>query len=390
MEKWFAYYCKEFMNLFGIKINKDPKAALSILLQLSLLILSLSYSLLYAPKANAYTTAFVRFDRQYASAQLSGVVCLKPSNASQSDTKVIVGFPSTFTLDTANTHWTVDTTTANLPNTGTGDSFTATAWPGISGPTVVDNATKAAIFSTTQLTSTSSTYCFHFNGGVSSNVGAAGNSETAIFSTWQAGGAGGAQIESVQYATSIVSGTNGEQIQVNATVSASFTFSFTGSGAGTAASSAASLPFGVLNTSNVTTAPYSVTASITTNGRNGFLSWVKGTSNVGLYSNTTNQAIPSVPWNSGSPTALVAGTSGYGIYALTGTNSPVIAGEYNTTDNGTSVGQVSNASFLQIASLTGNQTSTTFSIKTRAAVGSEIKPATDYTDVLTVVASGSF
>lgn len=384
---------KDFMHLSDIKIKKDSKAVLSIILQLSLLILSLSYSLLYAPKANAYTTAFVRFDRQYANANLSGVVCLKPSNASQNDTKVIVGFPSTFTLDATNTHWSVDTTTANLPNTSTGDSFTATAWPGISGPTVVDNATKAAIFSSTQLTSTSSTYCFHFNGDVgatTSNVGAAGNNETAIFSTWQAGAAGGAQIESVQYATSIVSGTNGEQIQVNATVSASFTFAFSGSGAGSAASSAASLPFGVLNTTNVTTAPYSVTAQISTNGRNGFLSWVKGTSNVGLYSNTTNQAIPSVPWNSGSPTTLVAGTSGYGIYALTGTNSPTIASEYNTTDNGTAVGQVSNASFLQIASLTGYQSSTTFSIKARAAVGTEIKPATDYTDVLTVVASGSF
>ena len=87
------------MNLFAFRINKDPKAALAFW-NISLLILSISYSLLYPPKAQAYQLAFVRLDRQYASAYLSGVVCMQPSAASQSDTKVIVGFPSTFVLDT--------------------------------------------------------------------------------------------------------------------------------------------------------------------------------------------------------------------------------------------------------------------------------------------------
>lgn len=376
-----------FMNLSKIRINRDPKAALSILLQLSLLLVSISYALLYPPKAEAYTMAFVRFDRQYATAPLAGVVCLKPSLASQSDTKVIIGFPSTFTLDTSVTNWSVDTTAANLPNTNTGDAFTATAWPGISlKPTVVDNATKAAIFVSTQLTATTNTYCFHFSGGSSSTVGTAGNDEYASFSTWKSPGP---IVETAQYATSIVSGTNGEQIQVNATVSASFTFALS-AGGGTAATSAASLPLGVLSTTAVVTSPYTVTATVTTNGQRGFLSWLKGTS-TGLYSNTTGQSIVTVPYNSGSPTTLVPTTAtGYGAFAVTGTNSPTIATMYNTGAGGTQVGQVSNASFALVASLTGTQTSTSFNIGVRAVPSASVPPASDYTDVLTVIAAGSF
>jgi hypothetical protein len=375
------------MDLSKIRINRDPQAVLSILLQLSLLLVSVSYALLYPPKAEAYTLAFVRLDRQYAGASLAGVVCLKPSAASQNDKKVIVGFPSTFNDIGPNTSWTVDTTAANLPSTTTGDAFTATAWPGISGPTVVDAATDAAIFTSTQLPLTTNTYCFHFTGGTSgSTVGVAGNNEYASFSTWQSPGP---VVETVQYATSIVSGTNGEQIQVNATVSASFTFSLS-AGGGTAATSAASLPLGILNTSAVVTSPYRVTATVTTNGQRGFLSWLKGTS-TGLYSTTTGQSITTVPYNGGSPTTLVPTTAtGYGAFAVTGTNSPTIATMYNTGDGGNAVGQVSNASFALVASLTGTQTSTSFNIGVRAVPAATVPPASDYTDVLTIVAAGSF
>jgi hypothetical protein len=375
------------MELSKFRINRDPKAALSILLQLSLLLLSVSYALLYPPKANAYTLAFFRLDRQYAGASLAGVVCLKPSAASQSDKKIIVGFPANFALTGAASTWTVDTTAANLPNTGTGDSFTATAWPGIGiGPTVVDNSTKAAIFTSTQLTSSSNTYCFHFTAGSSTVDPSAGNNEYASFSTWQSPGP---VVETVQYATSIVAGTNGEQIQVNATVSASFTFSLS-TGAGAGATAAASLPLGVLSTSTVVTSPYRVTASIYSNGQNGFLSWVKG-GGLGLHSITTGQDLPTVPYNGGSPTTLVANSvTGYGVFAVTGNNSPTIATMYNTTDQGTAVGNVSSAGFSLLASKTGTQSNTQFTIGVRAVPSSSIAPASDYTDVLTVVAAGSF
>ena len=376
------------MDLSKIRINKDPKAALSILLQLSLLLVSISYTLLYPSKAEASTTAFVRLDRQYTNATLAGVVCLKPTAASQTDTKIIVGFPSTFNLTGAANTWVIDTNTANLPNTNTGDSFTATAWPGINvgfGPAVVDNSTKAAIFTSTQLTSSSNTYCFHFTAG-SSNVGTAGNDEYAFLQTWKSPGA---VVENTQYAVSIVSGTNAEQVEVKATVSAAFTFSLS-TGAGAGASAAASLPLGVLSASTVTTSPYRITATVSTNGTNGFLSWVKSGS-VGLHSDTTAQNIPAVAYNSGSPTTLAATTStGYGVFAVTGTNSPTIATMYSTTDQGTQVGQVINTAFSLLASKTGAASGSTFTIGVRAVPAYTVLPATDYTDVLTVVAAGSF
>jgi hypothetical protein len=374
------------MNLFKIKVNKDPKAALSILLQLSLLLVSVSYALLYPPKADAATFATMRLDRQYATAALAGTVCLKPTSASQSDTKVIIVFPSNFTLDTTVANWSVDTTATNLPSTTTGDAFTATAWTGISAkPMLVDNSTKAAIFTSTQLAATTNYYCFHFNGGASSNVGSAANDQYGYIQTWKSPGA---NVENDPYAVSIVSGTNGEQIEVKATVSAAFTFSLSG-GAGAGASAAASLPLGVISASSVTTAPYAATATISTNGTNGFLAWIKD-GNAALYSNTTAQNIPTVSYNSGSPTTLTAGSNGYGIWATTGTNSPTIATMYNTGQTGAQVGAISNTAFSLIASKTGTYQGETFLFGVRAAPGYSITPATDYADVLTVVASGSF
>src|ERR1035437_7392716 len=147
------------MVLSKFKVNRDPKAVLSIFLQLSLLLVSVSYAFLYPPVAQAkLTTSYVRFDRQSNGAQLGGVVCLAddgsaPNGQSQGINKVIVNFPSTFVVNTAT--WTVDTTGTNLP-TG------VTAWPTVTGPSVVDSATKAAIFSVGDII-TGNTYCFHFS-----------------------------------------------------------------------------------------------------------------------------------------------------------------------------------------------------------------------------------
>jgi hypothetical protein len=376
------------MGLSKIRVSElsNPKIALSILLQFSILLLSVAYPLLYPQKVNATAqlNTFVRFDRVAAGAQLGGVVCLKTDQAtSQAETKVIVGFPSTFSI--AGTGWSVDTTALNLPSTARGDAFTATAWPGISGPTVVDTATKAAIFASTQLTSTANTYCFHFT-STGSTTGSAGNDLNGSVSTVKVS-SNNLVIDNFLYATSILTGTGAELIQVTATVSGQFTFTLS-SGAGAGATSAASLPLGVLNSSTTVTTPYRVTATISTNANNGFLSWVKG-GGVGLYSSTTGQAITSPGTYDGSPSDL-GSTTGYGVFAVTGTNAPTIAAEYNTGDAGTQVGHIDNTAFELMASKTGTQTGTTFTIGVRAKPAAATPPATDYTDVLTVVASGAF
>ena len=365
------------MKSFGAKL-KDPQLLLSILLQFSLVLLSVSYPLLYPNKAEAaLSLSYIRLDRQSANAQLGGVVCEKSSLTSGGVTKVIVGFPSTFNL--ASSTWTVDTNASNLPNTNSGDAFTATAWPGIGGPTVVDNATKAAVFTSSDLTNSSNTYCFHFTTTGSNNVGTAGNDETGSVITYNSSGS---PVETFQYATSILSGTNGEQVQVTATVSATFSFALSGG------DSSHNLPLGVLNSATPTTSPYAVTATVSTNAHNGFLSWVKGTNSDGLHSPTAGGTGITSPGTYPTVTDLASNT-GYGIFAQAGTNSPSIAAGY-TSANGTSVGHIDSTQYDLLASLTGQQSGTTFTIGARAKPLATQLAATDYSDTLTVIAAGSF
>lgn len=366
------------MNLLVLKKLKNPQTILSLVLQFSLVLLSVSYPLLYPNKARAtLSTAFVRFDRQSASAQLGGVVCERSDVTAGNVSKVIVTFPSTFNLNL--TSWTVDTTAANLPNTTHGDAFTATAWPGISGPTVVDNATHAAVFASTDLTNASNTYCFHFTTTGTNNMGTAGNDLLGTVATQTTVGA---VVESFQYATSVLSGTNGEQVQVTATVSASFSFSLSGG------DSNGDLPLGVLNSSSPVTAPYQVTGTVSTNARNGFLSWVKGTNTDGLHSPTAGGTGITSPSTYPTVTSLSSST-GYGLFGVTGTNAPTIAAGYDAND-GVSVGHVDSTQFNLLASKTGQQSGTTFNIGVRAKPTSTQLAATDYSDTLTVIAAGSF
>jgi hypothetical protein len=362
------------MDLSKFRINRDPKAALSILLQLSLLIVSLSYALLYPPKANAaITNLFVVLDRQSASATLSGYVCLKTGTTSTTVNKVIVNFPSTFTLGSLG-GWAVDTTT------GINGS---TAWPAIVGPTVVDDvASKAAIFSMTTpgITAGATLYCFHFTSG--GNVGVTGSNELGQVTTVAANTANGV-IDNGSYATSIVAGTNSDQFSVTASVSGTFTFSLSP----TVAGYGQTLPLGVLTSSaNGTTAPNQIQATVSTNAHNGYFAWIKS-ANAKLHSNQVGSGS-----DLNSATGDLASTTGYGAFACSTTAT--IASPYNAAPvncNGTSVGLLHSTQFDQIAAETAAPiVSHTFNVGVRARLtGSEL-PANDYSDTLTVVASGSF
>ena len=358
------------MNLFGVPIAKNPKAALSIALQLSILLFTFAYPLLYPKKADAtLTTAYIRFDRQSAAAALSGVICMQSTLTSGGVSKIVVNFPATFSISAAG--WTSDTTAANLPSG-------ATAWPGITGPSVVSTATNSAIFSSTDLTNASNLYCFHFTGG-SSTMGTAGNNLTGLVQTQTTTGV---PVETLNYATAVTTGANSEQIGVTASVSASFSFALSGGFTGQV------LALGVLNSSSVTTAPYQVTATVSTNAHNGFIAWVKGTNSDGLHSTTAGGTGITSPGSFPTVTDLASNT-GYGLFGVAGTNTPNIDAGY-TPSNGTSVGHVDNGQFNRLAYLTGVQSGTTFNIGARAKPTSTQAAANDYSDTLTVVASGSF
>jgi hypothetical protein len=361
------------MDLLRLKINRDPKAVLSILLQLSLLIISVSYALLYPPNADATVTSFyLRLDRQSATAALSGVVCLNTTSVA-TENKMIVSFPSTFSLNASS--WTVDTTVANLPSG-------ATQWPSIAGPTIVDTATNAAIFTTGNLTN-GTNYCFHFTGGTS-NVGTAGNNELGqIWTSNVTAGGTTTNIDNANYATSIVAGINGEQVAVTASISGTFTFSLSP----TAPIYGQTLPLGILtNAAGGNTAPNQIQASITTNAHNGYFAWLKS-ANAKLHSTQVGAGS-----DISSTTGDLASATGYGAFAWSSTAT--IASPYNstpTTGNGTAVGLLHSTQFDQIASeATAPIVAHTFNVGVRARLSGTELPATDYTDTLTLVASGSF
>jgi hypothetical protein len=370
------------MYLSKFKVNKDPKAVLSIFLQLSLLLVSVSYAFLYPPTAQAkLSTSYVRFDRQSNGAQLGGVVCVAddgsaPNGQSQGINKVIVGFPSTFVLNSST--WTVDTTAANLP-TG------VTAWPTVTGPSVVDTSTKAAIFSVGDITS-GVTYCFHFSTTGTNNVGTGGNDQAGQVWAQKVTTGTTTSIINFPYAASIISTAAGDQIGVTASVSGTFTFTLSGT-----QSQGLALPLGVLSTTAVT-APYTITASVTTNAQRGYLSWIKS-ANAGLTSAQASGTPVSSVSNAAS-VALTGGNNGYGIYAYSA--AATIAAPYDGgvtttgTLSGTGVGQVHSTQFDQLASASTSVSGQQFQIGTRARLAGTEKPATDYTDTITVVAAGSF
>ena len=114
------------MKLSELKLSsiRSPKTVLSIILQVSILLFSFGYPLLYPPVANAtVTTAYVRLDRQSAGAALSGVACLQTTTAT-TVARVDIIFPVSFVISSTPANWTTDTTAANLPSG-------ATAWPTI-------------------------------------------------------------------------------------------------------------------------------------------------------------------------------------------------------------------------------------------------------------------
>jgi hypothetical protein len=381
----YTIYSKEFMALSNLRVSnlKNPKTLLSILLQLSILLVSVSYSFLYPPQAQAkVTTSYVRFDRQSNGATLGGVVCVAddgtaPNGQSQGINKVIVAFPSSFSL--VGTGWTADTTATNLPSG-------VTQWPTVSAnPQTVDTATKAAIFVTGDIT-TSATYCFHFT-ATGSTVGTGGNDQYAqVWAQKVSGGGLTTPIINFGYATSIISTANGEQIGVTASVSGTMTFSLSGGAGGQ------TLPLGVLGTTAVT-APYVVQASVSTNAARGYLAWVKS-ANAALNSAGTSGTIASV--TGGSSVSLTGGNNGYGIYAYSSFASTTITPPFDGgvtglgTAGGIGVGQIHSTQFDQIASYASAVTSGTFNIGTRARVVATQTPATDYADTITVIAAGSF
>jgi len=351
----------------NIKINnlKDKNNVLSVILNLSLLLLIL-YPLFTPGKANATVTeGFVRFDRLATGAAISGTACLKTSTTG-TETGVVITFPQGWTINSTASNWT--TTVTNLPTDPVGGGA-ATGWPGLTSAQASSVTGLNVVFPGTDLTP-GTFYCFNFT-GASSTVGSAGNDKTGTLKTQ----GGSPYVDTLDWATSVVS-SGADQITVTASVAATMTFSL----------NANSVALGSISTSAISSG--TVTQTVSTNARNGFVSWIKGTNWNGLYSPTANAQIFSLGAYPQIATLTTNGsTSGYGLDAQPGTNTPTIAAGYQGSS--TTVGHI-DTTYRQVASLTGSQSGTTVTLNVRASIAATQSAANDYSDTLTVVAAGSF
>lgn len=151
--------------------------------------------------AQGFNNAYLRLANQSANSALSGTVCAQPSSSGAGvESKVVVIFPSNFTISQNTSNWTTNTT--NLP-------AGSTAWPGI-GSAATSVSGKGVTFASSDLTA-NVVYCFNF-AGTSSTTGSAGNNQSGSIATQKSNGQ---TIDLTAYAVSI---TNSNKINITASV----------------------------------------------------------------------------------------------------------------------------------------------------------------------------
>ncbi len=137
-----------------------------------------------------FNQAYIRLDSLKTSAALSGTICAKPSSASLgTENKVIIEFPSDFTISSTVLNWTTSTT--NLPDN-------TTAWPSI-GASASNISGNQVTFSSGDL-SQDILYCFNFAGNSSTTSSVTGNNKTGTITTKNSSNTA---IDSTSYAVSI-------------------------------------------------------------------------------------------------------------------------------------------------------------------------------------------
>ncbi len=326
-------------------------------------------------EAGTFSQTYVRLDRVKAAAtNVSGLVCAQtPSSDSGTEGKVLVTFPTGFTLGIATTF---DSSITNLPSG-------ATAWPSISAK-ASDVTGQVVTFTSADLTATSTLYCFRWSGtGSVQNPSAANNLSGSIATQTGASVA----VDSGNYAVSVIAD---DQISVTATVPLIFTLAL----------SDVSMPLGSLSTSTVTSST-SRTLSIGTNAAAGWIAWVKGangSSTVGSLHSTVANADISAPDScaNNTPTDLTS-TTGYvldvdittdGGGTGTITQASNFGAEY-AGSNSTSGGSVC-TDLQPIAASNGTTDGDLLTLTARAKVTATQAAASDYADTLTVIATGRF
>lgn len=346
----------------------------SLLLVLSVMLYLVSpYFMQPKVEADTFGATYVRLDRMAASTATTGLVCATtPSADNGTEAKVTVTFPTGFTVSGTGANWAVATT--NIPN-GT------SAWPGITMPADGDISGQAVTFASTDL-STSTTYCFRWTNTAALTTSTAGDSKTGTIETFTSGDV---SIDSDTYAVSV----RDDQIGVSASVTQTFTFS-TGSDI-----TFTSTPLAV------STVNYgSSTASISTNGANGWIAWAQS-ANAALNSAATSATIATTGSVDNTVSDLSGGTYGYLLDVLlttdgsgTGTMSQAanFGQEYDGGDtcSTSTTGGTLSTSLQPIAASNGTTDGDTLTLCPLVRINAAQTAAADYSDTLTVVAAGRF
>lgn len=304
----------------------------------------------------------VRFDRMKISTATTGTVCAKPSTVG-TETKVLVTFPTGYTLGAA-ANFTVDTTNTAWP-------AGATAWPTI---TTANNVTGQVVtFAGGDLT-VGTLYCFNWTNSAAVTVkSSATPSNTGTVTTQTAASA---DIDSSSYSTASIAD---DQVVVTATVPSVFSFALSGN----------TDPLGVLSTSAVTASPTPRTATVNTNAKSGWTVWAKD-ANTGLTSANTASTIAST--TPGTNSTLVSGTNGYNTGITTtqagGAGTITVAAPFVGTATGQGGGL--DTSLRALATSTGTADTAVLTIKNNVAISPTLPAASDYTDTITIIGAGLF
>lgn len=164
---------------------------------------SMSFFAAKSAQAAQFSQALVRLDRNKPTTSLSGTVCVKPSAAAAgTENKISITFPNDFNISSNTSNWNTDI--SNLPEN-------STAWPGI-GANASGVSGKTVTFTSGDLSSGSTLYCFNFDSSLS-KTGNTGNKDGTITTK----NSSNSTIDSSDYGLSIV---NSDQITVNAVVAA--------------------------------------------------------------------------------------------------------------------------------------------------------------------------
>jgi hypothetical protein len=331
--------------------------------------------------AAPFTQAFLRLDRVQASVATGGRVCADPVTTATED-EVQVVFPTGFTVNATAANWTVDTSNLDAGQT---------AWVGIGTATAVSGQTVT--FPSGNLTETGTTlYCFNFTGTSTLTNNSAGDSQTGTIRTRAAA----ATVDSTDYAVSIIADDN---IQVTATVPPTFVLSIP---------DVSDVALGNL-APNALTQGSARNVSVTTNASQGWVVWVKNTdrggAGQGLRSSTAAYTIVTRGVTTDdTPTSITESDSDedyqLDVNLITdnagGTGTLTIDAEYNGSDVDctaptlTCSGGTFARFFEPVASSSGTTDGDTIALVVKANIKGSTPAATDYTDVMTIVAAGRF